>query len=93
MIERERLTAKDAETVDRLSPEQLTYAYAKKLRELNKEDAKAHTEVLLHDDQNRLEHLTEEDYDTMAASYEENHDANRSDNEQWDQIIWNHLNG
>lgn len=85
------ISQESAEKINKLTDEELEYAYRVKQRRYHIEDAERHTEILLEDKPEVLETLTPEDYDEMAERFEDEHDCNRDDNSQWDDIIWAYL--
>lgn len=51
------------------------------------EDAKRQVDDYYDSDEEAISKFTEEDYNAMAAEFEENHDCNIADNDQWQEII------
>lgn len=81
----------DAYEVDKLAESQLEYAYHLKLRADNIELARAHAVILLYDKPKKLDALTKEDYDKMAEMFENSKDPNRTDNQIWNEVVWDYI--
>lgn len=82
-----------AAAVRALSPQQLEYAYRMKAREYHIEDAATHAAELLEDQPEKRDALTDADYDNMARLFENRHDCNVPDTDQWHFIIRAYIDG
>lgn len=81
-----------AAAVHALSPQQLEYAYRLKAREYHAEDAATHAAELLEDQPEKLDALTDADYDNMAVLFETRHDCSIPDTAQWHFIVQAYIN-
>ena len=86
-----KLTAEEASAVDKLTENQLEYAYRKQLLQYRMADAKRHAEILLEDKPDIMAELDDGDFATMAEHFEEGYDCNIAENAQWAELVWEYL--
>lgn len=83
----------DIETIiNRLSEDVIEACYRHQQHKYHIEDARINTADYLQDDTtNIIISITEDDYDVMATLFEDHHDCNIADNDQWHNIISNYI--
>lgn len=78
------------DVIDNLTKEQLDLAYRKRERQYHIEDARQQVHEYLSSNDVAFE-FTDGDYEVIAEIFEDNHDCNIADNDQWQYIIHNYI--
>lgn len=78
--------------IEGLSEDVIEACYQHQLHQYHIQDAKVNTADYLQDDTtNIITSITEDDYDVMATLFENRHDCNFADNDQWNSIISHYI--